>query len=125
MGRGHEDGLHVPTHIEFGQQPVALVQDEVLDLGQVEGLAFGREVEDTAWGADHNVGHFGLEGRDVRLDGHASEVDLGLDVGKVLGEALVLFLDLEGEFAGVAENNHVAFAGDGGQLEGWWGWDGR
>ena len=31
--RGHEDGLHVAAHVEFRQQAVAFVQDEVLHLG--------------------------------------------------------------------------------------------
>jgi hypothetical protein len=37
--------------------------------------------------------------------------DSGLDVGQVLGEALVLLLDLEGQLAGVAQHHAVHLAG--------------
>jgi hypothetical protein len=37
----------------------------------------------------------------------------GLDVRQVLGEALVLLLDLEGQLSGVAEHHHVHLAGHG------------
>jgi len=36
--------------------------------------------------------------------------DSGLDVGEVLGEALVLLLDLEGQLARVAQHHHVHLA---------------
>jgi len=39
--------------------------------------------------------------------------DSGLDVGQVLGEALVLLLDLEGQLSGVAQHHHVNLAGHG------------
>ncbi len=42
----------------------------------------------------------------VLLNGHASEEDGHLDAVHVLGEALVLLADLEGQFARVAQHDH-------------------
>lgn len=110
-----EDVLHRAAHVKLGEKAIALVHDEVLHLGEVELLAL-HEIKHAAGGADDDVGLVVLEGGDGGVDVNTSVEHTGADVGKVLGEALVLSLDLVGQLAGVAEHNHMHLAIDGLQL---------
>mmetsp|Transcript_9195 Transcript_9195/g.16849 ORF Transcript_9195/g.16849 Transcript_9195/m.16849 type:complete len:392 (+) Transcript_9195:196-1371(+) len=103
--RGLEDLLQVAAHVELLQQPVALVQHEVLELVELR-LAFGDQAFDAPRGRHHDVRAVrGKEGH-VFGDGHAPEDDLRLDTGEVLGKAVVLALDLVRKFARVAHDQH-------------------
>ena len=90
---------------------VALVQDEVLDLGGVEDLVSYEGVQ-TAGGGDHDMGALGLVAEEVGVLDHrgTAEESADTDVGHVLGETSVLVLDLESKLTGVAQNNdrHLA-----------------
>ena len=35
---GHEDGLHVSPHVQFCEESVTLIEDEMLHFGEVEDL---------------------------------------------------------------------------------------
>lgn len=113
VGGGEEDALDGLAHVGLGQELVALIEHEVLHLRQVQGLLGRGEVQNTAGGADDDVGHLHLQGGHVGLDVDSSVEHAGLDVGQVLGEALVLLLDLEGQLAGVAQHDDVDLAGHG------------
>ena len=88
---------------------VTLVDDKVLEVLEVQ-LALVHELEDTAGGADEDVGRGLLQDGDVLLLGLTSAEVLDPDVLHVLGEALVLLHDLERELAGVAEDQHQNLA---------------
>lgn len=60
---------------------------------------------------DDDVGHLSLQGGDIGLDGDTTVEDARLDLGQILGEALVFLLDLESQLTGVAEDNDVHFVG--------------
>ena len=75
----------------------------MFDVLQVEGVV-ADECQDAARCADHNVGTVLLEDIFVLLDGQAAEEYGRLDRRHVLGEALVLLADLEGQFSRVAHD---------------------
>jgi len=103
--RGREGG-----RTEGLEHLVALIEDEVLAVRQVEVLGLD-EREDAARGADEDVrGVVALEDVLVRLDRRATVENGGLDLREVLGEALVLVGDLEGELTGVAHDEDMALA---------------
>merc|ERR1719237_716083 len=103
--RRTEDLLHVAPHVELLEHFVALVEDEVLEVLEVELLAPDQR-QDPAGSADDDVRAVGLEHLLVLGDRQATEEHSGLDAGHVLGEPLVLFADLEGELPGVAHDEH-------------------
>ena len=101
---GHaEDLLDVTTHLERFQDAIALVEDEMLDVVELEGLLLGK-AEDTAGSTNDDVGAVVLEDVAVGLDGDTTVEDSGLDLRKVLGETLVLVSDLEGKLTSVAKD---------------------
>lgn len=85
----------------------------MLDVLEVEGLLLDKG-EDTAGGSDQDVGAELLVAENIliSLDGGTTIEDLRADLRQVLAEAGVLVLDLEGQLAGVAENNNRDLAGD-------------
>lgn len=54
-----------------------------------------------------------LQDLGILLDGSTTVEDAGLDVGHVLGEAVVLVANLEGQLTGVAHDQNGALASDG------------
>ena len=101
---GHaEDLLDVTTHLERFQDTIALVEDKMLDVVELEGLLLGK-AEDTTRGTDDDVGAVVLENVAVGLDGNTTVENSCLDLRKVLGETLVLVSDLEGKLTSVAED---------------------
>mmetsp|Transcript_31500 Transcript_31500/g.92397 ORF Transcript_31500/g.92397 Transcript_31500/m.92397 type:complete len:207 (-) Transcript_31500:60-680(-) len=87
----------------------------MLDVIELEGLLLGK-TEDAAGSADDDVRAVVLEDVAVGLDGDTAVEDGGLDLGKVLGETLVLVGDLEGKLASVAKDqdgNLVLTGGEG------------
>ena len=68
----------------------------MLDLSELE-LPVPDEVEDAAGGANDDVGGVVLQDGLVELLVDTAVEDGGLGLGEVLGEALVLVSDLEGE----------------------------
>jgi len=117
---GHaEDLLDVAAHFQGFQDAIALVEDEMLDVIELEGLLLGK-AEDAAGSTDDDVGAVVLEDVTVGLDGDTAIEDGGLDLGKVLGEALVLVGDLEGKLPSVAndqDGNLVLTGGEGAGVE--------
>jgi hypothetical protein len=101
--------LHYTAHIQLGKKPVALVHDKVLHLGEVELLSLD-EVQYTARSTHDDVGLVVLQRGDGCVDVHTAVEHTGAHVGKVLGEALVLPLDLVGELSSVAEDHYVSLA---------------
>lgn len=85
----------------------------MLDLVKLEAL-LPDEVEDPAGSSDDDVRGLGLEDLLVELLVDSSVEDGGLDFSEVFGEALVLMGNLEGELAGVAEDEDGDLVG--------WGW---
>jgi len=107
VGRGREsaDGLE---HL------IALIEDEVLDVSDAEDLIADETIESTGRGDDDmRTGILVLDEFDVLVNRGAAVEDRGADVGHVLPEAGVFIADLEGEFAGVTEDEDRDFAVDG------------
>jgi len=100
---GTEDVLDVFPHVKLLEDVVALVNNEVLEALEVE-VSLIDELEDAAGGTDEDVGRALLQDSDILLLGLATAEVLNLHAGQVLGEALVLLHDLEGELAGVTED---------------------
>ena len=105
----HKDLLDIATHVWLVKHLVALVKDKVFQVFEFQVARVDEGVE-TAWGARHNVrrcfrnlllilGH-----RDAAKDNHA------LDVRHVLGEPLVLGINLVRKFTGVAHHKNVELA---------------
>lgn len=136
VGRQSEDLLHVTPHVCGGieafsqsshlihhfyvrrkmealltqlfQHLVALVQHKVLDVLHAEGLV-PNEGQGAPRSPHNNVRAVLLQGVLVVLDGHPPEEHGNLHAGHVLGEALVLLADLEGQLPSVAhhQNGHL------------------
>lgn len=102
----HAKPSHARQLTQLFQHFVALVEDEMLQVLQVE-LLVADESENAAGCADDDVRDGGLKSLLVLLDRHAAEEDRNLDARHVLAEALVLLADLECEFARVAHDQHV------------------
>lgn len=100
---------------ELLEEAVALVEHEVLELVELD-VALGHEGLDAARGGNDDVGAVVREERDVLALGDAAVNDGRLDARKVLGEAVVLALDLVRELARVAHDEHGNLAVDGLQL---------
>mmetsp|Transcript_23196 Transcript_23196/g.59619 ORF Transcript_23196/g.59619 Transcript_23196/m.59619 type:complete len:325 (+) Transcript_23196:629-1603(+) len=100
-----EDVLHVLAHVELLEHLVALIEDEVLDLAEVEVLV-ARKRQHAPRRADEDVRRVRLEDLLVLGDGHATVEDARLDVGQVPGEPHKLVVDLEGQLARVAHHDH-------------------
>ena len=75
----------------------------MLDVLQVQGLVADQS-QDASWRAHHDVGAVLLQDVLVLLDGHATKEHGRLDSGHVLGEALVLLADLEGQLSRVTHD---------------------
>lgn len=88
---------------ELLQHFVTLIQHEMFDILQAEGLAPDQS-EDTAWRSDHNVRAVFLQDFFILLDGKTAEEHCGFYSGHILGETLVLFADLEGQLSCVAHD---------------------
>lgn len=104
---------HKKEHTNLIEHLVALVEDKVLDVLEVEGLLLD-EGEDTTGGSDQDVGAELLVAENVliSLDGGTTVEDLRADLRQVLAEAGVLVLDLECQLARMAEDNNRYLAGD-------------
>jgi hypothetical protein len=86
---------------------VALIEDEVLQIGKAE-VPVADESVDTAGGTDDDVGVGVLVGEklDVCLDGCSAVEDTDPDIGEELGETVVLVSDLIGQLTSVAHNQN-------------------
>lgn len=92
------------------QHPIALVKHKVFDVLHVEGLV-ADEGQGTSWSSYDNVRAVLLQDVLVLLHGQAAKEHRHLYSGHVLGEALVLFADLEGQLSRVAhyKDRHLAY----------------
>lgn len=129
---GHaEDLLHVTTHVKSLKDAIALVQDEMLDMVQLEGLLPGQSEDtpaggrqgalvwihvylfDEDWdvsdsrGADNNVRAVVLQNIAVRLNCNTAVKNCSLDLREVFGETLVFVGDLECQLPGMTENKNA------------------
>jgi len=93
---------------------VALIENKVLDVLELQGTLLD-ESEDTARGTDQDVGAELLVAENVlvSLDGHTTVEHLRADLGKVLAEASVLVLDLEGKLTSVERTTTATSPGVG------------
>ena len=110
-----EDVLHILTHVELREHFVALVEHKVLDLIELHDALLDGELHHASGRADDDVGAVVLEEVAVLPDGHAAVKDGALDVLEVLGEPLVLVVNLKGE-PWVWQHNDSDLASDGIQL---------
>lgn len=85
------------------QHLIALVEHKVLDVLHAEGLV-PNEGQGAPRSSHDDVGAVLLQGVFVVLDGHPPKEDGDLHAGHVLGEALVLLADLEGQLSSVAHH---------------------
>ena len=113
MRSSPEDILHIPTHVDLLKDLVALINDKVLNTGDLETLVTDESVHTTG-GTDNDVRALGLvlEHSLVLGDGCASVDNTGADIGHVLGETSILVSDLVGKLSSVAENEDGDFAID-------------
>ena len=97
--------LDVPPHVQLLENPIALVQDEMLDLIEIQGF-LPHELQNTPGGSNHNVGAIVLA--HVLVQGNLdSTIENGsLDSWQIFREPLVLVSNLEGKLAGVAKDQH-------------------
>lgn len=93
------------SHTELLQHLIALIQDEVFDVLEAEGLV-ADESEDTPRRPHHNVWAVLLHHLLVLLDGQAAEEHCHLHRGHILGEAFILFTDLEGQLTCMTHHQH-------------------
>ena len=101
-----EDVLHVSAHVQRFQHLVTLVKDEMFDVLELERL-LSRQRQDATRGADDDVRAILFQRVLVLFDVNPAEEDGCLDVGHVLGESVVFFGDLEGQFASMAQDDHA------------------
>ena len=118
--RSHaEDLLDITTHVEGLQDAIALVEDKVLNVIELESLFTGKS-QDTSRCSDNNVRTVVLQNVTIQLDADTTEKDSSLDIGQVLGETFVLVGNLKGQLTGVAQNqdrNLILAFGEGRRVE--------
>ena len=104
--RSHlEDGLYIPAHVKLVQHFVALVEDEVLQLAQVEVVATDQRQKAT-WSTYEDLRRILLQLLDVLGDGLSTVHDINIYFRQVLSEPVILLLDLESQFSGVTHHKH-------------------
>jgi hypothetical protein len=93
---------------------VALIEDENADLAKSKVLIAG-ESPKTTRSTNDNMGAcvLALQDLNILLDGSATVEDTGLDIRKILAEAVVLIANLVGQLTGVAHDNNRNLAIDG------------
>ena len=102
---GGEDALQLSSHVDGGDDVVALIHHEVAQLVHLHPAALD-EVFDSSRSSYDNRG-VGIESLAIRLDVSSSEKDFGSDILHKLRESLILALDLEGQIARVSNNQHL------------------
>ena len=107
-----EDILDITAHVERLEHLVALVEDKVLALLQIDRL-FAEKREEAAWSGDNNVRRLRLQDVQIPLDANAAIEDIDLDRRHVLCEARELVSDLKGKLARVAKDDDDGLAGHG------------
>lgn len=101
---GHEDLLHLGSHVRLIKHLVALVENEHLQVVEIEGLGVD-EGEDATGRTNYDVGRLRtLENLLIVLHGHTTVEHLSDNVRQVLGETSNLVLDLEGKLTSVAHD---------------------
>lgn len=102
------------AHTDLVEHLVALIENKVLDVSELEGLLTDKG-KDTAGSTDKDVWAEILVAEDVliSLQRRTTVEDLGANLGEVLAEASELVLDLEGQLASVAENDDRDLTRDG------------
>jgi len=106
MGSLHEDLLNVSAHVELFEHLIAFVEYEVLHIAKIHIIRANAESLHTSRSTDDDMRSLiGLEHLSVLSNGSTSVEDFASHVFHVGGESVVLSLDLEGQFAGVAEND--------------------
>lgn len=118
LGRilGHEDLLDLLSHGGFVEHLVALVQDEMLQVIQLQSwiLCWGAaEGLDSTWSTYYDVwGSFLVfQNLLVLRDWDTAKEDLLSQVTEVLGESIKLLLDLVGELSRVTQNEGGGWLG--------------
>mmetsp|Transcript_72534 Transcript_72534/g.204553 ORF Transcript_72534/g.204553 Transcript_72534/m.204553 type:complete len:203 (-) Transcript_72534:224-832(-) len=102
----NEDLLNVLTHVELVHALVALVEDELSELVQLQAL-LPDQGEQPSWSSDEDVGAAVLQHLLVLGDGDTTVHYASLHGREILGEAVELMLDLVCELARVADDKHL------------------
>lgn len=94
------------------QHLVTLIEDKLLDVSKAK-VAITDQCIHSSWSSDDNVrvGILVLDRVDILLHVDTTVEHGDLDLGQVLAEASILVLDLIGQFAGVAHDQHRCLSG--------------
>ena len=105
---GREDLLDIiaEAHVEH---LVGLIEDDGLDAAQLQGLAVD-VVDDAAWGADDDVGA-GSQSGELPLVALSAVDGQGFHSALEERQLVDFFADLDGQFAGGAEDQHLGAGG--------------
>ena len=93
---------HARTRTKLLQHLIALIQDVMLDVLQVEGLVTA-EGQDATGSPHHNVRAVALQHLLILLDADPTKEHGRLDVVEILTEPLVLLVDLERQLSAASE----------------------
>ena len=101
-----EDLLDVAAHVKCFQHAIAFVEDKMFD-GRQQQRFFAGKGQDTSRRPYHDVRSIILQNVAIGLDVDSTVKDGRLDGGQILAEAFVFVRNLEGQFAGVTQDQNL------------------
>lgn len=98
--------MHLRSHVTLTEHLVALIEDEMLKVIEVQ-ILFLDELHDSSWSSDDNMRWFGsLQDFHVISLRDTSIEALSNQTWDVFGESSKLFFDLIGQLSDIAQNQN-------------------
>lgn len=102
---GGENTLQLSSHVDGGDDVIALVHHEVAQLVHLHPAALDQVFH--AARSSYDDSRVGIESLAIGLNVSSSKEDFGSHVRHKLGESFILILDLEGQLTRVSNNQHL------------------
>ena len=102
---GGENTLQLSSHVDGGDDVIALVHHEVAQLVHLHPAALDQVFH--AARSSYDDSRVGIESLAIGLNVSSSKEDFGSYVRHKLGESFILILDLEGQLTRVSNNQHL------------------
>ena len=102
---GGENALQLSSHVDGGDDVIALVHHEVAQLVHLHPAALDQVFH--AARSSYDDSRVGIESLAIGLNVSSSKEDFGSYVRHKLGESFILILDLEGQLTRVSNNQHL------------------
>lgn len=106
VGTTHEDLLYLGSHITFAEHLIALVQDEMLKVVEVEVFLLN-ELHDSPWSSNNDMWWlWSLQDLHMLTFWDSSVEALSNEAGNILGESSEFLLDLIRKLSDIAQDQN-------------------